>query len=457
MAQKLPVVAIVGQANVGKSSLFNAILRRQEAIVAREAGTTRDSVYRMIELDPQHSIWLVDTAGLKSAEDEFEATIQEQIEQATEAADLIILVVDAGSVVSSEDRSLAKRALKSKKPVILVVNKIDQASNLELDTWKKLGIKDIVGTSTTQRQGIKDLQSEILEHVPARSAQPDDPDTIKIALLGRPNAGKSHLFNTLAKKQQAIVRDIAGTTRDINRTSVRFKGKTIELLDTAGIRRKGKIEQGIEKFSILRTLQAIEQSDICLLIMDSTEHSTALDQKIAGMANDAGKSIIIVVSKWDQLEPSAETTNIVTSRVANNFQFIAWAPLIFTSAITGKNVAKIMDLAIDIQAKRIKQIPTTKLNQLLFKVMSKHPPAGLKNRHPKPRYMVQDDIKPPTFRLYGSHLRFLHWSWKNYLEKQIRQEFELGPTPIKIYLFGGDQSKSAKDNKSDLQKPNQGS
>jgi len=305
MAKKLPVVAIVGRANVGKSSIFNRALERQEAIVAREAGTTRDAVYRTIEYG-KHHFWLVDTAGLKDPEDEFEATIQDQIEEAADAADLIIVVVEAHTAINEDDRRVAKKALRSKKPVILVTNKADQVAKHGTDTpWERLGIKTIVATSASQNQGIHEMLTAITQQIPAKQALPED-DVLRIALLGRPNVGKSQLFNSLAKKQQAIVANVAGTTRDINRVRIRFEGQEIELLDTAGIRKSGKIERGIEKFSVLRSLQAIEESDICLLLMDVAEHSTALDQKITGLIKEAGKGLIIVVNKWDKLKTLEE-------------------------------------------------------------------------------------------------------------------------------------------------------
>lgn len=434
MAKKLPVIAIVGRANVGKSSLFNRILGHQEAVVAREAGTTRDAVYRTVEYGDHH-FWLVDTAGLKPAEDEFEATIQEQIEEAADAADVIIVVVEAHTVITEEDRRVAKKALKSKKPVILVTNKADQIAKTGSDTpWERLGIATIISTSATQNRGIHDILDAITELIPTRQALPED-NILRIALLGRPNVGKSHLFNTLAKKQQAVVANVAGTTRDVNKVRVRYEQRDIELLDTAGIRRSGKIEKGIEKFSVLRSLQAIEQADVCLLLMDVNEHSRSLDQKIAGMIKEAGKGLIIVISKWDSAEKDAFTRDQLAPIVQHNFQFVPWAPLIFTSAVTGQNVTKLFDLAIEIDTRRKQKVPTTKLNRLLADSLQAHPPAGLKNRHPKPRYLVQDDIDPPTFRLYGAHLEFLHWSWKRFLEKNLRELVDYTGTPIKFYMM----------------------
>jgi GTP-binding protein len=280
VSKKLPIIAIVGRANVGKSSLFNAILDRREAIVAREPGTTRDSVMAKAE-SGNHHFWLVDTAGVKDPEDDFEFTIQEQIIQAADSADIIWVVVEANVPITEEDRRVAKLALKSKKPVFLVVNKVDQAKG-ETYNFERLGIKPIFRTSATQNRGIRELVAELLKEIPKVTTK-SDPNKLTIAIVGRPNVGKSQLFNTLAKKQQAIVADKAGTTRDINRTSVKYKGRELELLDTAGMRRNGKIKAGVEAFSVIRALSAIEEADICLMLMDVNELTVQLDQKIAGM------------------------------------------------------------------------------------------------------------------------------------------------------------------------------
>ena len=431
MASKLPTVAIIGRANAGKSSLFNRMVRAQQAIVAREAGTTRDSVLGRVSYH-DHEFWLVDTAGLKDAADEFEATIQEQITEAADAADVILVVVDSTEYPGDEDRIVAKKALKSRKPVILVTNKADLKTSLPDDEYRRLGIKTIVRTSAEHNSGVTDVLNEIVELIPERHESVDD-ETLRVALIGRPNVGKSYLFNTLAGKQQAIVANVAGTTRDLNRVPIRYQGRSIELIDTAGIRRQGKQEVGIEKFSVLRTLQAIEESDVCFLLMDVNELSTALDQKLAGIIDEAGKGLVIVVSKWDSVEgKDAYTRDALAPKIVYNFNFVPWAPLIFTSSVTGQNVTKLFDLAVDIDARRHQPTKTRVLNDLLQKAVQNHPPAGLKNTHPKLRYMVQTDQTPPWFVIYGSNLKFVHWSYKRYLEKQIREVYNYAGTPIKM-------------------------
>lgn len=444
MASKLPTVAIIGQANVGKSSLFNRLVRSQQAIVAREAGTTRDNVLGRVEYK-YHNFWLVDTAGLKDPNDEFEASIQDQITEAAEVADVILVVVDSTQYVSDQDRTVAKKALRSKKPVILLANKVDLADNLPSDEFRRLGIKDIIRTSAEHNVGITEVLDNIVRLIPATHEDEAD-DVVRISLIGRPNVGKSNLFNALAGKQQAIVADLAGTTRDVNRVSVRYGARNIEILDTAGMRKPGKQEVGIEKFSVLRTLQAIEESDVCFLLMDVNELNTGLDQRLAGIIDDAGKGMVIVVTKWDSVEDKDSFTHdSLVPGIVRTFKFTPWAPLIFTSSVTGQNVTKLFDLALDIDARRKQQTKTRVLNDLLQKSVQKHPPAGLKNTHPKLRYMVQTDNSPPWFVIYGSHLKFVHWSYKRYLERQLRETYNFAGTPIKFSFRDEKQIKANKE------------
>lgn len=434
MSTKIPIITLVGRANVGKSSLFNAIIGRREVIIAKEAGTTRDSISAKASYEDK-DFWLVDTAGLKSAEDDFELSIQKQIVEAADSATLICVVVEASVPPTEEDRRVAKLALKSKKPVILVVNKIDQGKGTDLTQWLKLGIKKILYTSATQKRGIDDLLQTIVTELPEAKIT-TDPNRIRLALLGRPNVGKSSLFNTLAKKQQAIVAAKAGTTRDVNRAVVRFKEKEIELMDTAGIRRSGKIERGVEHFSVLRSIAAIEESDICLLVMDGNELNVQLDQKIAGMIIEAGRGLILVVSKWDDINKDGFTKDRLSTQIADNYNFVPWAPLIFTSSVTGQNVAKIFDLALEIAINRQQRFKTPELNRWLQQVIYKHPPAGLSGKTPKLNYIAQEDgTGMPSFKVFGSKTKFLHWSYKRYLEKSFRAVWPLAGTPLKFWFI----------------------
>lgn len=447
MAKKLPIIAIVGRANVGKSSLFNAILERREAIVAREAGTTRDSIMAKASVYPddeydsegdplRQDFWLVDTAGVKDAADDFEFTIQEQIAQAADSADVIWVVVEANVPITEEDRRVAKMALKTKKPVFLIINKLDKAKKgTDLNLFDRLGIKTTVRASALQNTGIDQIIDKLLVVIPKGTEEPED-NRLRIALLGRPNVGKSQLFNTLAKKQQAIVADRAGTTRDVNRAVVRYREREIELMDTAGIRRSGKIEVGIERFSVIRAIAAIEEADVCFLLMDVKELHVQLDQKIAGMIKDAGKGLVLVVSKWDIAdEKNAFTRDSLAPQIAHDYDFVPWAPLIFTSAISGQNVTKLFDLAMEISAARATKLTTRELNVWLRQMVDAHPPAGLKNRAPKLNYMVQEENTTPAFKIFGSHTKFLHWSYKRYLETQLRRKYGFTGTALQLWFI----------------------
>lgn len=435
MVKKIPIVALVGRTNVGKSSLFNTILNRRENIIAREPGTTRDSIYAKA-IHKERQFWLIDTAGMKDPEDDFEFTIQEQIKQATESADIIWVIVEANIPITEDDRKISRIALKSKKPVFLVINKIDKIKDYKVNKFERLGIKTIYCTSTTQKIGINKLLDELAKMIP-RASQKEDDKRLRIAILGRPNVGKSQLFNSLAKKQQAIVSDRAGTTRDINRAIVRYYEREVEIMDTAGIRRSGRIEQGVEKFSVIRSISAIEQANICLLLIDANEPIVQLDQKIAGMIKEAGKGLILVISKWDSIgDKDSYTLDAISKQITNSYDFIPWAPLVFTSAISGQNVSRLFDLANEIDLSRQTKIATRSLNQWLKQAIDNHPPAGLKNRNPKLNYIVQErDNNIPAFKIFGAHTKFIHWSYKRYLERSLREEYGFNGTAIQIWFI----------------------
>ena len=316
---------------------------------------------------------------------------------------------------------------------------------MTIHEFRRLGVKTIIRTSAEHNSGVIDVLNAVTDHIPAKKeTQPDE--ILRVALIGRPNVGKSYLFNTLAGKQQALVADVAGTTRDLNRIGLKFNQQNFELIDTAGVRRQGKQEVGIEKFSVLRTLSAIEESDICFLLMDVNELNTQLDQKLAGIIDEAGKGLVLVVSKWDSVDgKDAFTRDALAPRIARNFDFVPWAPLVFTSSVTGQNVTKLFDLALDIMARRNQTTKTRVLNDLLQKATQKHPPAGLKNTHPKLRYMVQTDTAPPWFVIYGSNLKFVHWSYKRYLERQLRETYNYAGTPIKFSFRDEKQIKMNKE------------
>ena len=457
----MPIVALIGQTNAGKSSLLNRMARKNIAIVAREEGTTRDNVVATID----DAFVLIDTAGLKDPTDDFEASIQDQIQDAIDAADVILLTVDSSKYPDYRDKDIAKKALKSRKPVFLVLNKCDLGESLSNDEFLQFGIKekDMFRVSATTGEGVRDLKGSLMTHFGSRPSGPSpradgaNPRAaalrnplnesiklpIKLALIGRPNVGKSSLFNALGKKQQAIVSSRQGTTRDINRVNIKYKGREIEILDTAGLRKPGKREVGIEKFSAIRTLAAIEEADICCLLVDSTEPHSKLDQSLAGQIIEAGKGIMMIVTKGDLLE-NAEPTNFYGEENINNrtaadflldalekdYDFLPFAPVIITSSETGANVTRIFDLALQIDAARHQEVKTSELNKILNEAIVNHAPAGLKNTHPKPKYIVQTDTCPPWFVVHGHDLELLHWSWKRYLERKIREKYPFIGTPI---------------------------
>ena len=460
---KLPVVALIGQTNAGKSSILNRMAHKNIAIVAREEGTTRDNVVAKIN----DSFILVDTAGLKDPTDDFEASIQDQIQDAVESADVILVTLDSAKYPDYRDKDIAKNALRSRKPVFLVLNKTDLGESLPDSEFLSLGIKapETFRVSATTGQGIKALEASILEAVGlsrsgafrsaaarelAPSARGDGPDgrgpgrdnpadsnNLKVALIGRPNVGKSSLFNSLAKKQQAVVSSRQGTTRDVNRVEIRYKGRTIEILDTAGLRKPGKREVGIEKFSAIRSLAAIEEADVCALLVDATEPHSKLDQSLAGQIVEAGKGIIVVLTKSDLVEGTEYDS--ILDKLEYDFNFLPYAPVLITSSETGENVTKLFELATEIDETRHQQIKTSDLNKILNDAIISHTPAGLKNTRPKPKYIVQTDTCPPWFVVHGHDLGLLHWSWKRFLERKIREQYPFVGTPI-MFSFKNDKN-----------------
>lgn len=479
--KRLPIVALIGQTNAGKSSLLNRFARKNIAIVAREEGTTRDNV--MTRIDDR--FLLIDTAGLKNPTDDFEANIQDQIADAIDSADLILITVDSSKYPNDKDREIAKKALKSKKPVLLLLNKSDLGESLPSEEFLRLGIKptETFRTSATTGQGIKELKQAICQNLDlknqSRQRQPENavffdkvqgsfktykqtahagsdaencekdkfiPESLKLALIGRPNVGKSSLFNTLGKKQQALVSSRQGTTRDINRAEVRFHGRTLEILDTAGLRRSGKREVGIEKFSALRTLAAIEEADICALLVDATEPHSKLDQTLAGQIIKAGKGIVVVITKTDLINPDIKPIDEILDDLERDFNFLPYAPVLLTSSETGKNVTKLFELALEIDQTRHQEIKTSELNKILGEAIIEHPPAGLKNTRPKLKYMVQTDICPPWFVIHGRDLGLLHWSYKRFLERKIREKYPFVGTPI-CFSFRNDQDQDSSRNR----------
>lgn len=445
--------------------------------MARESGTTRDSVFAVAE-HKKSKFWLADTAGLKKAADEFEQSIQDQILDAASSADITLVLVEAGSMIDNEDEQVAKivrQVQPDQDKKILVINKSDKLKSEDFDQeqkrWRRLGIENIVFTSAIHKDGLGGLLDQVVKAIPKKLKH--DSSDLKIAFLGRPNVGKSSMFNSLAKRQQAVVADVAGTTRDTNSVRIKYHNKLVELLDTAGIRRPGKIERGLEQFSVLRTLRAIEQADICVVLVDSVELLTSLDQKIIGMVKDGNRGLIVAISKWDKFEDvdieieevTAEgdgeeeaeyiqkveeevqkegqtgkdsfSTTHVLNKLKVQLDFTPWAPVVFTSAVDGKNINKILELATEIQKERTKRVRTPEINNWLAKAVRNHEVPSAKGRLlPKIQYAVQESgTDYPSFKLFGNHVRKIHWSYKRYLETSLRREFGFNGTPIEIWFI----------------------
>ena len=432
---KKPVVLIIGQPNVGKSTLFNRLTNTNRAIVADVAGTTRDLVEGEVEWRGQ-AFQLVDSAGLAKSDDFLVRRAQDKIAESIEQADLVVMLVDATVPIDAHDRKVAQQILKSDKSAILALNKVDKTQKSgPADSFERLGIKHIVPLAAISGQGSGDLLDAIVEQIeaPPTELAETDSNTIRVAILGRPNVGKSSLLNKIINSPKALVSDVGGTTRDINYGSVEFGGKTIVFADTAGLRRPGKIDRGIEYFSSLRTKKAIAWAHVCLVLLDANESNVAQDQNIAGLVKEAGKGLVLVVNKWDAVEDKDDNTmQRLANYISARYQFVWWAPLIFTSAITGLNLDKIFELITNIHHNTSTTLPTAKLNKILQQATAKQPPVGLKNTHPKLNYITQTGTNPPEFTIFATHPDMIQFSYPRYLENVLRENGEFAGTPIKI-------------------------
>ena len=451
------LVAIVGRPNVGKSTLFNRLTKTRHAIVSDEAGTTRDRQYGKCEWNGRE-FSVVDTGGwVVNSDDVFEEEIRKQVIIATEEADLVLFLCDINNGVTGWDMDVAQILRRAKLPVILVANKADDGKDLyDQYEFYKLGLGDPYPISAATGSGTGDLLDKVLEILPEKPKDELEDGIPRFAVVGRPNAGKSSIINAFIGEDRNIVTDIAGTTRDVNRTEIRYKGRTIELLDTAGLRKPGKREVGIEKFSAIRTLAAIEEADVCALLVDATEPHSKLDQSLAGQIIEAGKGIIIVVTKSDLLENATPTNYFGEENIGNrtaadflidglekDFNFLPYAPVVLTSSETGENVTQLFELALQVTESRKTEIKTSDLNKILNEAILEHAPAGLKNTRPKPKYIVQTDTCPPWFVVHGHDLELLHWSWKRFLERKIREKYPFIGTPI-MFSFRNDKSDGEK-------------
>ena len=429
-----PTVAIIGKPNVGKSTFFNYIVGSRISIVEDTPGVTRDRVYAETNWRGR-TFTVVDTAGIEpESEDIIISQMREQAQIAIEIADVIIFLTDVKQGVTAVDQEIALMLKKSKKPVVLVCNKADNMSRdkNEIYEFYNLGIGEPYPISAANALGIGDVLDAIFEELPEKKDGEDEDDRIKVAVIGKPNVGKSSLINKILGENRTIVSSIAGTTRDAIDTEYENKYGKYVLIDTAGIRRKSKVTESIEKFSIMRTLLAIERADVCLMMIDANEGVTEQDAKIAGEAHEAGKGIIIVVNKWDEYEKETGTLEKYKKEVYNKLAYLTYAPIIFISAKTGQRVEKLFTMINNVAEQNAMRVSTSILNQVINEAIAVVQPPSDKGKRLKILYGTQVGTKPPTFVIFVNNKELFHFSYERYLVNQIRKEFGLEGTPIRI-------------------------
>lgn len=431
-----PIVAIIGKPNVGKSTFFNYLAGSRISIVEDTPGVTRDRVYAETNWRGRN-FTLIDTGGIEpESEDIILSQMREQANLAIEMADVIIFLTDIKQGVTAADQEIALMLKKSGKPIVLVCNKADNYEKAKQDIYEfyNLGIGDPYPISAANALGIGDVLDAIYEHFPEKDADEDDEEVIKVAVIGKPNVGKSSLINKILGENRTIVSDIAGTTRDaIDSYFENDKGKYV-LIDTAGIRKKNKVNERIEKYSVIRSLLAIERADVCLMMIDANEGVTEQDTKIAGEAHETGKGVIIVVNKWDEIEKETGTLEKYKKEVYAKLAYLSYAPIIFISAKTGQRVDKLFDMINDVAKQNAMRISTSVLNQVINEAIAIVQPPTDKGKRLKILYGTQASTKPPTFVIFVNNKDLFHFSYERYLVNQIRKEFGLQGTPIRIIV-----------------------
>ena len=431
-----PIVAIIGKPNVGKSTFFNYIVGNRISIVEDTPGVTRDRIYG-------ESSWrgkeftLIDTGGIEpESTDVILSQMRLQANVAIDIADVIVFITDIRQGVTAQDEEIAIMLKKANKPIILVCNKADEYHKFKDDIYKfyKLGLGDPMPISSTNAKGIGDVLDKIYEKFPQNDEEKEDEHRIKVAVIGKPNVGKSSLVNKILGENRNIVSNVAGTTRDaIDSYFENDKGKYV-FIDTAGIRRKSKVTEKIEKYSVMRSILAIERADVCLMLIDCNEGVTEQDAKIAGEAHEAGKGIIIVVNKWDEYEKETNTLEKYKKDVYNKLSYLSYAPIIFISAKTGQRVEKLFEVINDVYAENTKRIPTSQLNQVINEAIAIMQPPSDKGKRLKIFYATQSSIQPPTFVIFVNKKDLFHFSYERYLVNQIRKEFGLIGTPVRVIV-----------------------
>ena len=431
-----PVVAIVGRPNVGKSTLFNVLAGEMISIVKDTPGVTRDRIYADVTwLDKEFT--MIDTGGIEpESKDIILSQMREQAQIAIDTADVIIFITDVRQGLVDADSKVADMLRRSGKPVVLAVNKVDNFDKFMPDVYEfyNLGIGDPVPVSAASRLGIGDMLDAVIAHFPEHEAEEKEDERPRVAIVGKPNVGKSSIINKLTGKQRVIVSDVAGTTRDAIDTEFENENGKYVLIDTAGVRKKSKIKESIEKFSIMRTLLAIERADVCLMMIDATEGVTDQDAKIAGEAHEAGKGVIIVVNKWDAVEKETGTLENYKKEIYNKLKYLSYAPIIFVSAKTGQRVHKLFELINYVAEQNSMRISTSVLNQVINEAIAIVQPPTDKGKRLKIFYGTQASTRPPTFVIFVNDKELFHFSYERYLVNQIRKEFGLEGTPVRIIV-----------------------
>ena len=431
-----PLVAIVGRPNVGKSMLFNKLCGQRLSIVEDTPGVTRDRLYAACEWNGR-VFDIVDTGGIEPGTDsEILSFMREQAEIAIQNATVIVFVCDIKTGMTASDQEVANMLLRSGKPVVLAVNKMDQVGGTNPDIYEfyNLGLGDPIPVSAVHGHGTGDLLDECLQYFPEEGEEPVDDDVIKVAVIGKPNVGKSSLVNRILGEQRVIVSDMAGTTRDaVDSYFENDKGKYL-FIDTAGMRKKSKVDDRIEKFSVLRATMAIERSDVCLILIDANEGVTEQDTKVAGLAHEAGKACIIVVNKWDSIEKDDKTMDRMRQEVRRDLSYMTYAPILFISALTGQRVDRIFELVNYVVDQASMRITTGMLNSVLADATQRVQPPTDKGRRLKIYYMTQVGVKPPHFVVFCNDAQLFHFSYQRYLENQIRNTFGLEGTPVRLTI-----------------------
>ena len=431
-----PIVAIVGRPNVGKSTLFNKLIGQRLSIVDDTPGVTRDRIYGDCEWLNRHFL-LIDTGGIEPHSDDIILKqMRRQAQLAIDSADVIILVTDLRSGVVATDEDVAAMLLKSNKPIVLCVNKCDRVGEPEMEFYEfyNLGLGDPIAVSSVHGHGTGDLLDAVMQYLPEDEEEEVDDSTIKVAVIGKPNVGKSSLINAISGEERAIVSNIAGTTRDATDTFITNEFGEFMFIDTAGLRRKSKVEDQIEKYSVIRAKMAVERASVCVIMIDALEGFTEQDSKVAGIAHEMGKACIIAVNKWDALEKDGKTMDSYRKKLMNDFSFMSYAPIIFISAKTGQRLDRLFELIKFVDEQNSMRISTGKLNDVLAAATARVQPPTDKGKRLKIYYMTQASTRPPTFVCFVNDKELFHYSYQRYLDNQIREVFGLEGTPTKFVV-----------------------